>query len=123
MEVMNTIRHEEKEITLSNQQIIELGYFVKDLFGPVVDEKAMLIIDQINCYTNVFYLVKDLLKQVDPEYLEMHQRVRDFYDRELSDDWDNIAFSFPPFRRFKKEDQKKEKDSETCPICGGEAGH
>nr|MBC8460528.1 hypothetical protein [Deltaproteobacteria bacterium] len=85
MEVMNTIRHEEKEITLSNQQIIELGYFVKDLFGPVVDEKAMLIIDQINCYTNVFYLVKDLLKQVDPEYLEMHQRVRDFYDRELSD--------------------------------------
>jgi len=120
---MNEIRLEKKKVTLSNQEIIELGYFVKDLFGPVVDEKAMLIIDQINCYTNVFYLVKDLLKQVDPKYLEIHPRLRDFYDRELSDDLDNFAFSFPPFRRFKKEDQKKEKDSEPCPICGGEAGH
>ena len=93
LEKLQKIRFKEKEVRLCNQHIIELGYMAADLIQPLADTRQKLFFEDANCYSNVFYLVKDLLKQVDPEYLEMHQSVRDFYDQDLSNDWDRLDLS------------------------------
>ena len=100
---MEEIRLKEKEATLCNQNIIEVGYMAADLIGPLADTRQKLFFEQANCYSSVFYLVKDLLKEVDPEYLEMHQRMRDFYDQDLSNNWDRLEL-------FKKGDQEMEEE-------------
>ena len=61
---MEEIRLKEKEVTLCNQSIIEIGYTVRDLINPLADTRQKLFFEQANCYSSVFYLVKDLLKSI-----------------------------------------------------------
>ena len=88
---MGEIRFKEKKVKLCNQDIIEIGYMAAEAIGPLAESRQKLFFEQANCYASVFYLIKRLLNLVDPEYLEIHSRVRDFYDQDLSNDSDRLS--------------------------------
>ena len=90
---MDELRFKEKEVKLNNQHIIEIGYIAMDLISIHAATREKLYFEEANCYSSVFYLLKEcLLKMVDPEYLESHQKIRDFYNQDLSNDWDRLFF-------------------------------
>ena len=90
---MDSIRLKEKTVVLSNQQIIEIGYMAQ----IVISMGKPPTFDEMNCFKAVFFLFKNnLLPVVDPEYLEIHHEVRDFFKQELSNDWDRLTFEVNP---------------------------
>ena len=120
MEVNNTIRHEKKQVTLSNQDIIEIGYMAADIIKGLAKDTVKLTCEQANCYRSVFYLVKDLLKSIDSQYLRNHERIGDFYDQVLSREGDCLELS--KHYDITLGHNNTSLSSEPCPICGGEAG-
>ncbi len=93
LEKLQEIRFKEKDVRLCNRDIIAMGYFVSDVIKPLSDNKVKLPFDVFRCYFCVFYLVKRLLDEVEPEYLELHDRVHKFFDQDLEEDewhWDTL---------------------------------
>lgn len=84
------LRNKEHQVTLSNQDIIELAYSISELTAPLIEDHTKLFFEQANCYHSMYCLVQDLLKVVDPEYLEQHARVVGFYRGHLCSDWDRL---------------------------------
>lgn len=90
---MDEIRFKEKQVTLSNQGILELAYMARHFIALLSEQKVKLRWEEANCYSSVFNLMKNLLKEVDPEYLETHGDVRDFYNLKLSRTGDVLQLS------------------------------
>jgi hypothetical protein len=86
------LRFNEREVKLSNQQIVEFAYLTKELIEIALGEK--LFFEQANCYFSCYYTIRDLLKQVDDEYLAAHRRLSHFYrgTRELLNDEDRLRW-------------------------------
>lgn len=84
--VRDGLRQKEKTVTLTNQEIIELGYYVKEMTELIEENDIKLVYEeQKHCCGSVFHLVGGLLKNfIDIEYLNKHERVRDFYQERLS---------------------------------------
>jgi len=119
-EVINTVRHEEKTVSLSNQSIMELGYMVSDFMEMLDGEAVKLTFEQANCYQSVFYLIKDLLKSVDQRYLSSHEGMNVFFNQGISREGDVL--------KLKKEyditlgHNHASLSHSSCPICGGDSG-
>jgi hypothetical protein len=80
-------------VVFTNQEIVELAYIVMDVIEPLEKSHTKLVFDDANCYAHCFYLLRELLKKVNPEYLTgPHERVKKFYEieRELSNSWDRL---------------------------------
>lgn len=86
------LRFKEKQLTLSNQEIIELAYTTKEIIEYSYGGK--LFFEQANCYSSCFYTIRNLIEQVDQKYLDKHKELCEFYrkDRELSNDFDRLQF-------------------------------
>lgn len=83
-DVMDEIRSKKHEITLSNQDILELAYSARDFLDILLEENAKLSFCQANSCFGTFYTMRKILKLVDDDYLaEFHQRLIDFYDRDI----------------------------------------
>jgi hypothetical protein len=84
------LRHIDKTVELTNQDILELAYATKELIEYVFGAK--LFWEQTNCYFANFYTIRRLLKSVDADYLNEHPKIAEFYreGRELSNDWDRL---------------------------------
>jgi len=87
-----SLRFNTKKIKLSNQEIIELAYLTMEMIKQTYGQK--LIADQANCYRSCFYLMRNLLKQVDKEYLDQHGIIDRFFQegQELSNDKGRLDF-------------------------------
>ena len=67
-------------VKLCNQDMIELAYFTMEMLEPLIASRIPLgSFDRENCYRHCFYICKDLLREVDPEYLELHSSLKDFF--------------------------------------------
>ena len=88
------MRFKEISLTVPQQTIIELGYAVRMIVGPLAKSHQKLSFDEANCLRSVFCQVREMLKKVDPEYLDRHSDVVNFYkqERELSNNWDRLAW-------------------------------
>lgn len=73
------IRMKEHQVTITNQQIIEMAYAHIDLTGPQMKDRTGLSFEETNCYTHIQNLIQELLQIVDAEYLSQHQRVAEFF--------------------------------------------
>ena len=62
------LRFKEKQLTLANQEIIELAYTTKEIIEYSYGGK--LFFEQANCYSSCFYTIRNLLEQVDQKYLD-----------------------------------------------------
>ena len=84
------IRFYEHDLKLSNQGIIKFAYLTKDIIEIHLENKTKLCFEEANCYVSCYYVIRKILKCVDPRYLKAHRRLAEFYseDRELSNDWD-----------------------------------
>jgi hypothetical protein len=76
-DMVHELHFSKKEVKMSNQDIIEFAYAIKELISPLWGVK--LSHDKANCYYDCFYKVQELLKLVDSEYLEAHKKVVAFY--------------------------------------------
>lgn len=120
---MEEIRFKEKDVKLCNQSIIEIGYMARDLIQPLAGTREKLFFEEANCYSNVFYLVKDLLKRVDPEYLDFHGSVQDFYKQDLSNNWDRLELlSAGEYRPSEEDTLRAGQCSGKLDIDGGLVG-
>ena len=77
---IDKIRLKTKRVKLSNQKIIELAYLIKETLEDMQGQP--MFFEQANCYSSCFHTIRELLKQVDAEYLSRHYPIRDFYQRE-----------------------------------------
>ena len=83
--------------SLTDQNKIELAYLTKEMVEMCIENRAKLYFEQANCYLACFYACRRLLQEVDPEYLDHHSEVKDFFreGRELSNDWDRMSWDPP----------------------------
>jgi len=65
------------QINLTNQEIVKFAYITKEIIDYVWGAK--LTNAQANCYEECFYTVKDLLEDVDKEYLKKHKELCKFF--------------------------------------------
>ena len=105
----------EQKVNLSNMSIIDLAYLTKEMIDMCLGHK--LSVEQANCYLKCFYICRELLKQVDPEYLRWHSEVAAFYrdGRELSGDSDRLRWQdcdSGVSRKVKDERRKKDGEAE-----------
>ena len=70
-----------KTVELTNQQVIELAYSIKELVELYANAGTKLFFEQANGYTAAFYTCRNLLKKIDGDYLNHHIRVKEFYDK------------------------------------------
>lgn len=84
------IRLDEKEVKLSNQDILDLGLMVKDFLGIYKAEGYKPTFEQANCYDHVFNLVQSLLNEVDPEYLPEDSDLRGFFNKGYDGAWQSL---------------------------------
>lgn len=78
----DNLRFREREVKLSNQEIIELAYTTKETIEYAYGKK--LCFEQANGYRGSFYIIRELLKQVDDEYLSLsqHTGLKDFFHKD-----------------------------------------
>jgi hypothetical protein len=81
-------------VELSNQQVVELAYAVMELIEPLARTHAKLYFEQANGYLSCFYLMRGLLGNVDPDYLDQHKDLARFFrqDRELDNAFDRLKW-------------------------------
>ena len=92
LDEFDELRMKEKTVTLTNQNIIELGYLTKDMIECVYGHK--LSFEEANCYHSCFYTMRKLLKQADAEYRSGHGLDEFFFeDRELDNSFDIIRWA------------------------------
>lgn len=65
------------KVNLTKQEVIKFAYVTKEIIGYAWGAK--LSNAQVNCYIECFYTIKDLLEDVDKEYLQKHSEVSDFF--------------------------------------------
>ncbi|MBN1363281.1 MAG: hypothetical protein JW976_00600 [Syntrophaceae bacterium] len=90
---LEELRFSEKKVKLSNQDIVKLAYTTKEIIEPICSQSfsskgEKLSPDQVNCYRECFYIIRNLLKKADKEYLDKHSELCDFYrkSRKLTDE-------------------------------------
>lgn len=71
------LRASNKEVKLTNQEIIKFAYITKEIIGHAWETK--LSNAQANCYEECFYTIQDLLEEVDKGYLDRHAELCDFF--------------------------------------------
>jgi hypothetical protein len=88
------MRFKECTVKLTNQSIIELAYLTMEALEALIESGQKLFFEQANCYLSCFYTCQRLLKGVDPEYLDYHLDVKDFFreGRELSNDGNRLSW-------------------------------
>jgi hypothetical protein len=88
------IRFKECTVKLTNQSIIELAYLTMEALEALIESGQKVFVEQANCYLGCFYTCQRLLKAVDPEYLDYHSDVKDFFreGRELSNDGNRLSW-------------------------------
>jgi hypothetical protein len=89
------LRFREKTVTLTNQDLVEWAYVVKELIEVAFGHK--LFWEQANCYVSMFITCKEMLeKHVDREYLDEHVELKKFYQqrRELDNTWDVLKWRY-----------------------------
>ncbi|MBN1363683.1 MAG: hypothetical protein JW976_02650 [Syntrophaceae bacterium] len=92
------LKFSKKEVKLTNQDIVKLAYTTKEMIEKMKDVK--LSTHQCNCYRECFYIMRNLLKIADKEYLDRHAILNDFFRkgrRRLINNnnqlqWDDIYF-------------------------------
>jgi hypothetical protein len=86
--------HRSKEVILivSQQAVIEFAYTIGRVVERFAASHDKLFVEEANCFRSVFYWMRDILKKVDPEYLKLHPRIKNFYlkKRELSNNNDRL---------------------------------
>ena len=87
----------EHEIMLDNQSIIELAYLAKEMVEACLKSRVQMSQERARCYQHCFYNARDMLIEVDPEYLNLHPTLRDFYaeNRDLSSYDDYLSWVLP----------------------------
>jgi hypothetical protein len=73
------LRTSHKKLKLTNQEIIKFAYITKEIINYAWG--VQLTNAQANCYEECFYTIKDLLEEVDKEYLNRHAELRDFFSK------------------------------------------
>jgi hypothetical protein len=88
------MRFKERTVKLTNQSIIELAYLTMEALEALIESGQQLFFEQANCYLSCFYACQRLLKEVDPEYLDYHPDLKDFFreGRELSNTGDRLSW-------------------------------
>ncbi|MBN1472321.1 MAG: hypothetical protein JW925_11110 [Syntrophaceae bacterium] len=66
-----------KDIKMSDQNIVEFAYAIKDLISPLCGVK--LSHDKAVYYQACFYKMRDILTLMDAEYLDAHKDLVAFY--------------------------------------------
>ena len=79
------------QVALSNQDIIEAAYAHAELIGPLIKSGEKLFMERANCYLARYYQIKKWLDLVPPEYLAFHRRTVEFYQGDISNDWDRLS--------------------------------
>lgn len=76
--MINMVEH---DVKLSNQQIIEFAYMVKEVIEDHMQTKSRLFYEAANCYVSCYCTVLEMLKHVDRQYLELetHKQLVEFY--------------------------------------------
>ena len=65
------------KVNLTNQEIVKFAYITKEIIGYAWGMK--LSNAQANCYIECFYTIKDLLEDMNKEYLKKHSDLADFF--------------------------------------------
>ena len=65
------------QVNLTEQEIVKFAYVTKEIIEQ--SWGATLSNAQINCYIEGFYTLKDLLEQIDREYLQKHSEISDYF--------------------------------------------
>lgn len=85
----------EHEVTLNNQQIIEMAYAHRDLIAPLIESRTKLFFEQANCFFSIYYLIRRLLPLLPENYQREHSGVVEFYETHLGNEWDRLAREDP----------------------------
>ena len=88
---IDAMRAAEHQVTLSNQDIIQMAYAHAELIGPLIAAHTKLSFEQANCFFALYYQIRNLLELLPAEYLAFHRRVVEFYKDDLSNDFDRLA--------------------------------
>lgn len=77
------------QVNLTDQEVVKFAYITKEIIEYAWGTK--LSNAQANCYEECFYTIRDLLEEVDKEYLKKHRELRKYFltGRRLNND-DNI---------------------------------
>ncbi len=65
------------KVNLTKQEIIKFAYITEEIIGYAWGTK--LSNAQANCYIECFYTIKELLEDLDKEYLIKHTGLSDFF--------------------------------------------
>ena len=65
------------KVSLTSQEVVKFAYITKEIIEYLWGKK--LSSAQANCYIECFYTIKDLLEEVDKEYLKKHSRVANYF--------------------------------------------
>jgi hypothetical protein len=89
-EKADILRFKEINLVLPQQAIIELAYAVMEVVGPLALSHEKMYVEQGHGMMAAFYEIKELLEKVDSEYLAMHERVKNFYEKKLDNYNDHL---------------------------------
>jgi len=68
------------DVRLSNQEIVEFGYLVKETLEPLIQNEVKIkALEHLNCIRHCFQALQEILAVVDANYLEMHSELAEFY--------------------------------------------
>jgi len=65
------------KVNLTKQEIVKFAYITKEIIGYAWGSK--LSNAQTNCYIECFYTIRELLEDMDKEYLVKHRDLSDFF--------------------------------------------
>lgn len=89
----DVLRAKTHNVELTNQDIIELSYMVRDLVTLAAKQRAKLCWEEANCYGSTISTCCELLKNVDTEYLQQHDKLASFFN-EVPVERNSDTFSF-----------------------------
>ncbi len=91
------LRLSEINFSLKNQDVVQVAYCIRELIEPLIENRSKLYFEQANCYQSCFYLLRGLLKKVDRSYLQQHENLVSFYqkDRDLDNSFDRLSWIEP----------------------------
>lgn len=84
------------KVNLTMQEIIKFAYITKEIIEHTWGAK--LTSAQLNCYIECFYTIKDLLEDLDSNYLKKHSRLADYFlkGKRLIDENDRLKWEKIP---------------------------
>lgn len=88
------VRLKEVTVTLSQQQIIEVAYQVMEHLDPLIKHNVRPFMDAVTGYRRVYYTMRELLSQLDQDYVQEHSRISEFFrdGRELDNSFDRLRW-------------------------------